>query len=102
MPTYNYICEKCGHAFEQFQAITAKPLTQCPSCSKRSLKRLIGSGSGVIFKGSGFYQTDYRTDSYKSGQKSEKSTSDTVKEKIKPTTEDKKTPLPAKDKKKSA
>ena len=74
MPTYDYICEKCGHQFEQFQSITAKPLRQCPKCRKRQLKRLIGIGSGVIFKGSGFYQTDYRSDSYKKAEKSEKPT----------------------------
>ena len=73
MPTYEYICENCGYEFEQFQAIKAKPIRKCPVCGKRELKRLIGSGSGVIFKGSGFYQTDYRSESYKKGEKSEKS-----------------------------
>ncbi len=83
MPTYDYICEKCGHQFEQFQSITARPLRQCPKCRKRQLKRLIGIGSGVIFKGSGFYQTDYRSDSYKKAEKSEKPTTgkDTAKKK---------------------
>jgi putative FmdB family regulatory protein len=66
MPTYDYACEKCGHKFEEFQSITAKPLRKCPECKKMSLKRLIGAGAGIIFKGSGFYQTDYRSDSYKS------------------------------------
>jgi len=65
MPTYDYACEKCGHKFEAFQSITAKPLRKCPECAKLSLKRLIGAGAGIIFKGSGFYQTDYRSDSYK-------------------------------------
>ena len=69
MPTYEYLCENCAHAFEEFQSITAKPLRKCPSCSKMKLKRLIGAGSGVIFKGSGFYQTDYRTENYKQGKK---------------------------------
>jgi len=55
MPTYEYICENCGYEFEQFQAIKAKPIRKCPACGKRELKRLIGSGSGIIFKGSGFY-----------------------------------------------
>jgi putative FmdB family regulatory protein len=72
MPTYEYRCEKCGHTFEQLQSITSKPLRKCPACKTSSLKRLIGSGAGIIFKGSGFYQTDYRTESYKKGQKSEK------------------------------
>lgn len=65
MPTYEYQCAACGHAFEEFQSITAKPLRLCPKCGRRKLKRLIGSGAGVIFKGSGFYQTDYRSESYR-------------------------------------
>jgi len=72
MPTYEYICENCRHRFEQFQAITAKALRKCPQCGKRQLKRLLGCGSGVIFKGSGFYQTDYRSESYKKAAASEK------------------------------
>ena len=71
MPTYDYICEDCGHCFEQFQSITAKALRKCPVCGKMKLKRLIGSGSGVIFKGAGFYETDYRSDSYKKAAKKE-------------------------------
>ena len=77
MPTYEYICEECGYEFEQFQSITAKPLRKCPKCGKRKLRRLIGTGSGVIFKGSGFYQTDYRSKSYKEAEKKEKGTADT-------------------------
>jgi len=65
MPTYDYLCEDCGHEFEQFQSIKARPLRKCPVCKKTRLKRLIGSGSGIIFKGTGFYQTDYRSESYK-------------------------------------
>ena len=65
MPTYEYVCEACGHAFEEFQSITAKPLRKCPQCGKSALKRLIGTGAGIIFKGSGFYCTDYRGDGYK-------------------------------------
>jgi putative FmdB family regulatory protein len=72
MPTYAYVCQNCGHEFEQFQSITAKPLQKCPHCSKRRLKRLIGSGAGIIFKGSGFYQTDYRSESYKKAEKESK------------------------------
>jgi len=59
MPTYDYECTECGHVFEHFQAMTDTPLRKCPKC-KASVRRLIGSGLGVIFKGSGFYQTDYR------------------------------------------
>lgn len=81
MPTYEYLCEKCDHEFEQFQSITARSLRRCPNCKQNGLKRLIGSGSGIIFKGSGFYQTDYRTENYKQAQKKEKSKSDAKKEK---------------------
>jgi len=65
MPTYEYACTECEHRFEEFQSITAKPLRKCPQCGKSSLKRLIGTGAGFIFKGSGFYCTDYRSDGYK-------------------------------------
>ncbi|MFA5156001.1 MAG: FmdB family zinc ribbon protein [Candidatus Omnitrophota bacterium] len=61
MPTYDYECTKCGHTFEAFQGMNDKPLSKCPKCGKK-VKRLIGSGSGIIFKGSGFYATDYRKD----------------------------------------
>jgi putative FmdB family regulatory protein len=59
MPTYDYECTKCGHAYEAFQQMTAEKLTKCPKC-KGKVKRLIGAGSGIIFKGTGFYQTDYK------------------------------------------
>ncbi|MFH1691947.1 MAG: FmdB family zinc ribbon protein [Candidatus Omnitrophota bacterium] len=59
MPTYDYACKNCGHHFEQFQSITAEPLKECPKC-KKEVVRLISSGSGFIFKGAGFYATDYR------------------------------------------
>ena len=72
MPTYDYLCGNCGHEFEQFQSITAKLLRKCPECKKMQLKRLIGAGSAVIFKGSGFYETDYRSKGYKDDQKKEK------------------------------
>jgi len=60
MPTYEFVCTKCGHHFEKFQSMKDPPLKQCPKCGKAGLKRLIGKGSGLIFKGSGFYSTDYR------------------------------------------
>lgn len=72
MPTYEYQCDACGAQFEEFQSITAKPLRKCPSCKALKLKRLLGTGAGVIFKGSGFYETDYRSDSYKKAQQAEK------------------------------
>ena len=72
MPTYEYLCDACGHEFEEFQSITAKALRKCPKCSKLKLKRLIGTGAGIIFKGNGFYETDYRSESYKKGKEKEK------------------------------
>jgi putative FmdB family regulatory protein len=71
MPTYEYHCNNCDHQFEQLQGITAKPLRKCPKCGKHALKRLIGTGAGLIFKGSGFYTTDYRSESYKKDAKKE-------------------------------
>ena len=68
MPTYDYKCPDCGHEFEEFQTMTAKPLRKCPKCGKRRVKRLIGTGLQPIFKGSGFYETDYVK---KSGSKDE-------------------------------
>ncbi len=71
MPTYEYECRNCGHAFERFQSMTARPIRTCPACRKRSVRRLIGVGAGLIFKGSGFYSTDYRSESYKKAAKKE-------------------------------
>ena len=71
MPTYDYQCEVCGHTFDLFQQITARPARKCPSCGKAGLRRLIGTGSGVLFKGSGFYQTDYRSEGYKKAASTE-------------------------------
>jgi len=71
MPTYDYECDACGHAFEEFQSITAKTLKKCPECAKPKLRRLIGAGAGVIFKGSGFYETDYRSAGYKKDAKAD-------------------------------
>lgn len=64
MPTYEYECGDCSHRFEEFQSITADKLVTCPECDKDTLERLIGAGAAVLFKGSGFYQTDYRSDDY--------------------------------------
>ena len=71
MPTYEYQCSKCGHEFEIFQSMTAGVLKKCPACGKLSLKRLIGTGGAVLFKGSGFYATDYRSESYRQAAKAE-------------------------------
>jgi len=60
MPTYDYRCEKCGHTFDAFQRMSDDMLTECPECKEHALKRLIGAGAGIIFKGSGFYETDYK------------------------------------------
>jgi putative FmdB family regulatory protein len=71
MPTYEYECEQCGHHFDEFESILAEPLKTCPECGKDKLRRLFGGGSAIIFKGSGFYQTDYRSESYKTGAKAD-------------------------------
>ena len=77
MPTYEYECTKCGKILEEFQSMSAKPKrflpTDCKKCNNRApVRRMLGIGAGVIFKGSGFYQTDYRSESYKKGEKAEK------------------------------
>ncbi|MGQ9609872.1 MAG: FmdB family zinc ribbon protein [bacterium] len=71
MPTYEYECEKCGNKFEVFQNIKEAPIKKCPKC-KGKVQRLIGAGAGIIFKGSGFYATDYRSESYKRAEKNDK------------------------------
>ena len=71
MPTYEYECNSCSHRFEKFQVISAGPLKRCPKC-RHKLRRLVGTGGGLIFKGSGFYSTDYRSDNYKTSQKADK------------------------------
>ena len=74
MPTYEYSCPKCGYVFEQFQSMNDAPLKKCPKCKKTGVKRLIGGGAGLIFKGSGFYITDYKNKGGgKSGSASESS-----------------------------
>ena len=75
MPTYDYECDACKHAFEEFQSMSDEPLKKCPKCKKKKLRRLLGAGAAIIFKGSGFYQTDYRSESYKSSAKAEEAKS---------------------------
>ncbi len=106
MPTYDYRCLECGHEFELFQSMTDKVKRKCPECSRPTLKRLIGTGGAVIFKGSGFYETDYRSDSYKKAAEAEKKKTEKKEEKKdagkdgkKPATEAKK---PAKKKDESS
>lgn len=78
MPTYDYKCRACGHAFELFQSMTEPVKRKCPKCAKSALERLIGTGAALLFKGSGFYQTDYRSDSYtKAAEADKKPASDT-------------------------
>ena len=72
MPTYDYECDACGHAFEKFQSIKAPSIRRCPSCGRMKVRRLIGPGAGIIFKGSGFYQTDYRSDAYRKAAEKDK------------------------------
>lgn len=79
MPTYEYKCGNCDHLMEAFQSITAKPLKKCPECGKLKLQRLLGTGAGLIFKGSGFYETDYRSESYRKAAESEKPKTDSAK-----------------------
>lgn len=69
MPTYDYKCQNCGHTFETLQSMSADHLVTCPKCNQDSLKRLIGTGAGLLFKGSGFYETDYRSGSYAKDKK---------------------------------
>jgi putative FmdB family regulatory protein len=71
MPTYEYQCDACDHNFDEFQSFSEEPLKKCPRCGKKKLRRLFGTGTAVIFKGSGFYETDYRSESYKAAAKKE-------------------------------
>ncbi|EAQ77043.1 hypothetical protein DSM3645_04305 [Blastopirellula marina DSM 3645] len=75
MPTYEYECDACQHQFEEFQNLSDDVLTKCPKCKKKKLRRLFSTGGGLIFKGSGFYITDYRSDSYKKSASSDSSSS---------------------------
>lgn len=80
MPTYDYVCDACDHRFELFQSITAEPEKKCPECGRKKLRRLIGPGAAIIFKGSGFYQTDYRSESYKKAAEKDKPASESKSE----------------------
>ena len=94
MPTYEYECKKCGKPFDAFQRMSDPPLGQCPHCGSKRVQRLISGGGGIIFKGSGFYETDYkRGKDYKEAAKNDRET---------PKTEEKKSPEPATPKKEKA
>ena len=79
MPTYEYVCDGCGHEYERFQSITASPDRTCPKCGKRKVRRKIGIGAGVLFKGTGFYETDYRSDGYSKAAEADRKSSETPK-----------------------
>ena len=100
MPTYEYVCDACGHAFEEFQSMSDKVLRKCPKCKKSKLRRLFGTGAAIIFKGGGFYQTDYRSESYKNAAKADSAPSEPVKTdtKSEPKSEAKTAPAPAESK----
>ena len=71
MPTYEYVCEACGHTFDELQSFSDEPLKKCPVCKKKKLQRAFGTGAAILFKGSGFYQTDYRSEAYRSAAKAD-------------------------------
>ncbi|MEZ6143055.1 MAG: zinc ribbon domain-containing protein [Zavarzinella sp.] len=71
MPTYDYVCDGCGHRFEEFQSFSADTLKTCPKCNEDKLRRLFGTGAAILFKGSGFYETDYRSEGYKDSAKAD-------------------------------
>jgi len=84
MPTYDYRCNACGHEFELFQQMRDPVRKKCPKCAKLKLERLIGTGAGVLFKGSGFYETDYRSESYKKAAEADKKAATPTKDDAKP------------------
>jgi putative FmdB family regulatory protein len=95
MPTYEYVCQKCGHRFELFQKITDAPRKRCPEC-RGSVRRVIGAGAGLLFKGNGFYVTDYRSKDYQ-----EKAKSESTEQKKEQKKESAKTPSAGSDSKKA-
>jgi putative FmdB family regulatory protein len=89
MPTYDYVCDACHHQLEIFHSIKDEPKRKCPECGKQKLRRLIGPGAAIVFKGSGFYQTDYRSESYKKAAAADKSPASTSSSKSETKTETK-------------
>lgn len=103
MPTYDYECDSCGHEFELFQSISEPVKRKCPECKRQKLRRLFGTGAAVVFKGSGFYETDYRSESYKKGaENAKKSAEKSKKSDDKSSTGDKKSAKGDNPKKKDA
>jgi len=96
MPTYDYECDACGHEFELFQSISEPVKRKCPECGKLKLRRLFGTGAAVVFKGSGFYETDYRSESYKKGAEKEKKSREKATEKSSEKSKSEKKPSPKK------
>ncbi len=95
MPTYEYICDACGNAFEKFQPITSDPIKKCPKCGKNKVRRLISAGAGLIFKGSGFYITDYRDKGYSDKAKADSAASNEKPAESKPSESSSDTAKPA-------
>jgi putative FmdB family regulatory protein len=75
MPTYEYQCDACNHNFDEFQSMSEEPLKKCPKCKKEKLRRIFGTGAAILFRGAGFYETDYRSDSYKQAAKADQEAS---------------------------
>src|SRR6185369_342669 len=101
MPTYDYECDACGHTFELFQGINDPLQKKCPECGKLKLRRLFGTGAAVVFKGSGFYQTDYRSESYKKAADKDKASASGSSEKSEAKSETKSESKPTATAKKS-
>jgi len=97
MPTYDYRCNACGHEFELFQGITEAKKRKCPECGKLRLERLFGAGAGILFKGSGFYETDYRSPSYEEAAKKDEPSSEPKKADSKSDAGSKKSSKPKKE-----
>ena len=96
MPTYDYICDSCKHEFEAFESIKADPQTMCPECHAATLRRKIGAGAAILFKGSGFYQTDYRSDNYKKSAAADKPAETKAADSASSSTSSSSSPTPAK------
>lgn len=101
MPTYDYECDACGHTFELFQQMSESVKKKCPDCGKPKLRRLFGTGAAIVFKGSGFYQTDYRSDSYKKAAEKDKPASESKSDSKSETKSESKSEAKSSDSKKS-